>query len=467
MRLKPSCEELRVSFSSIEAFESLRDEPHSFLLDSCIVDGKLGRYSFLGANPFLILRSKGRRVELIQGGKREYFRGNPLLSLQSILNQYQIDPLITLPLPCGGVGYLSYELRHLMERLPSKALDDMNLPDCYLCFYDEMVIFDHMEERTYLASLNLPHQGSHSLKEHLMGSSPTSEEGQSLQFSEAPLQSNFTKEDYIRAIEKAKDYIRAGEIYQVNLSQRFSCELPLPPWELYRRLRMLNPAPFAAYLNFDGATILSSSPERFLKVSGRGVQTRPIKGTRPRGRTIEGDERMAKELLRSSKDRAELVMIVDLERNDLGRVCEYGSVRVTEPVVLERYSTVFHTVATIEGKLKEGKDRIDLLKATFPGGSITGAPKIRSMEIIDELEPTQRGIYTGSIGYLSFDGGMDLNIVIRTIVVKGNKLYFQVGGGIVADSDPEEEYQETLDKAKALIQALSATPKELLRSPIT
>jgi para-aminobenzoate synthetase component 1 len=260
-------------------------------------------------------------------------------------------------------------------------------------------------------------------------------------------------------VENVREYIRAGDIFQVNLSQRFEADLSIPPYELYQRLRKINPAPFASYLDFDGVSVVGASPERFLKVQGDWVETRPIKGTRPRGKSAAEDRALADELLASIKDRAENVMIVDLERNDLGRVCRYGTVRVTELAILETYPTVFHLTSTVKGRLCEDKDRIDLLKATFPGGSITGAPKVRAMEIIDELEPTRRSVYTGSIGYLSFSGEMDLNIVIRTFLVKGGRAYFQVGGGIVYDSEPEAEYVETLDKAKALIQALKLSPQ--------
>lgn len=271
------------------------------------------------------------------------------------------------------------------------------------------------------------------------------------------LDANFTKEEYISAVKKVKGYIASGDVYQVNLSQRFTTNLELPPFELYRCLRKINPSPFAAYLNFGKVTVISSSPERFLHFSSnnRVVHTRPIKGTRPRGKTPAEDSALAKELLSSEKDRAELIMIVDLERNDLSRVCEFGSVFVPELIKVEKHPTVYHLVSTITGRLPVDKSRIDILKASFPGGSITGAPKIRAMEIIDELEPTKRGIYTGSIGYFSFTGNMDLNIVIRTFIVKDNMAYFQVGGGIVSDSDPEGEYYETLDKGKALMEALN------------
>lgn len=269
------------------------------------------------------------------------------------------------------------------------------------------------------------------------------------------LAGGFTHQEYVAAVEKARQYIIAGDIFEVNLSQRFEAELSTTPYELYRRLRQVNPAPFACYLGFDEVSVVSASPERFLRVHGDWVETRPIKGTRPRGKTPEEDEALANELVSSVKDRAENIMIVDLERNDLGRVCRFGTIKVTELAILEVFPTVFHLTSTVEGNFREGKNCIDLLKATFPGGSITGAPKVRAMEIIDELEPTRRSVYTGNIGYLSFNGDLDLNIAIRTFLVKGSKAYFQVGGAVVYDSDPEAEYQETLDKARALINALN------------
>ena len=267
-------------------------------------------------------------------------------------------------------------------------------------------------------------------------------------------ESNFTKDSYIKTIKKAKEYIKAGDIYQVNLSQRFKFTLDVDPFDLYRVLRAINPAPFASFLNFGDVKIISASPERFLKKEGCRIQTRPVKGTRPRGESPSEDNRLKEELLASVKDRAENLMIIDLERNDLGRICEYGSVHVTKFMACEEYATVFHLVSTVEGKLTRNIGAIDCLINCFPGGSITGAPKIRSMEIIEELEPVKRSVYTGSIGYIGFNGNMDTAIAIRTFVIKGKNAYFQVGGGIVYDSDPEKEYMETLDKAKALIEAI-------------
>jgi para-aminobenzoate synthetase component 1 len=345
----------------------------------------------------------------------------------------------------------------------------LQLPECYLAFYDAAVAFDHLENKMYLVSTGLPEQEEsrrqkmaakrlRELKNRVLNRVPVAVSARDAD-SRMVLKSNFSHEGYLQAVATAREYICAGDIFQVNLSQRFETDLGIAPYELYRRLREINPAPFANYFNFDGVSIVGASPERFLRVRGDWVETRPIKGTKPRGKTPEEDKKLAQELLSSAKDRAENVMIVDLERNDIGRVCRYGTVKVTELAILETYPTVFHLTSTVVGRLSQGKNRHDLLKATFPGGSITGAPKVRAMEIIDELEPTRRSVYTGSLGYLSFSGNMDLNIVIRTILVKNGRAYFQVGGAIVYDSEPEAEYLETLDKGRALMQALKLSPE--------
>lgn len=473
MNRYPLIEEIATLLSPPEAFELFYDEPHSFFLDSGMDPRRLGRYSFIGIDPFLVIRSRGNEVSLIWQDKQRVEQGNPFDVLAKLLETYSLDSF-SAPIPFwgGAVGYLSYDLCHFVERLPSTAIDDLELPESYFAFYDTILAFDNLKGNAYIASTGFPElseghrleRARARLKEmkDRISSSPTSIlknthcdiKGQN----EAVLKSNFTPEDYIKAVDRARKYIIAGDIFQVNLSQRFEAELTVPPYELYRRLRQVNPAPFASYLNFDGVTIVGASPERFLRVDNNRVETRPIKGTRPRGKDKVEDAMLAEELISSIKDRAENVMIVDLERNDLGRVCQYDTVKVTELAILETFPTVFHLTSTVVGKLRPDKNRIDLLKATFPGGSITGAPKVRAMEIIDELEPTRRSVYTGAIGYLSFGNNLDLNIVIRTFLVKEGKAYFQVGGGIVYDSNPEAEYKETLDKAKALIQALRLTP---------
>jgi len=444
-----------------EAFEAFCQRPYPFFLDSGAASARLGRFSFLGAEPAAVLSSKGRSIRLVEGDAERRWRGNPFEALRSLLAQHAAPGgspargagAAPIPFTGGAVGYLGYDLCHFIERLRRTAIDDIELPDLHFALYDSVAAYDHETGHWYAASSN-GEEAVARLDECLASAVPD-ERFAGLAASRGPLCLNFTREGYLAAIARAKEYIAAGDIFQVNLSQRFETALAVPPAELYRRLRRANPAPFAAYLSLgDEGAVLSSSPERFLKVAGGHVETRPIKGTRPRGATPAEDQRLAAELLASPKDAAELTMIVDLERNDLGRVCDYGSVVVTEHKALEAYASVFHLVSTVEGRLHEGRDLVDLLKATFPGGSITGAPKVRAMEIIDELEPTQRSVYTGSIGYLGFDDAADLNIAIRTILVRGGRAFAQVGGGIVADSDPAAEYQETLDKGQRLFQAL-------------
>ena len=477
----PLVEEVSSSLTAPQAFDIFKERPFSFFLDSGMDPGKLGRYSFIGSDPFFVLKSRGKEIALLYGDRQETVIGNPFDVLGQMLEKYALDPSPSpIPFIGGAVGYLSYDLCHFIERLPATAIDDLKLPECYLAFYDAIIAFDHLEGRTYIAATGFPEMDDTARMKKaqeridelraMIAELPYSETAPSSKnskkaetpCSEMALSSKlcpkFTHEEYVKAVAAAREYICAGDIFQVNLSQRFEVALPIAPYELYRRLRLINPAPFACYLNFDDVTVASASPERFLRLEGDLVETRPMKGTRPRGKSAEEDEALARELLQSVKDRAENVMIVDLERNDLGRVCRYGTVRVRELWTLERYATVFQLTSTVEGRLRTGKNRIDLLKASFPGGSITGAPKVRAMEIIDELEPTKRSIYTGSLGYLSFDGGMDINIVIRTFLIKDGKAYFQVGGGIVSDSDPEAEYLETLDKARALIEALEFSP---------
>lgn len=460
-------EEIKPSLSLLDLFTQFYQDNRPFLLESGVVSKKMGRYSVMGSSPWLILRSKGSHIQIDQGGRRRYQRGNPFLVVKKLMKKYKLPSLTNGNLPPfvgGAVGYFAYDLKDFVEILPSMTIDDLNLPDCYLGFYDQLVVFDHILDKLFLV-VSCPAAGRREdikLKDKLanlekkLGQNPKlvkkTQVGEIR--SQGRVKSNFTKEDYLKAVKRAREYIYAGDIYQVNLSQRFQAPLPGLSFNLWKVLRQVNPAPFSAYLKFDEVEVVSASMERFLKVERDYVQTRPIKGTRPRCPDPVLDRRLAQELLNSEKDRAENVMIVDLERNDLGRVCQIGSVRVTELTVLEQYASVFHLVSTIEGNLRPGKDNLDLLRACFPGGSITGAPKVRAMEIIEELEPTKRSVYTGSIAYLGFDGYMDSNIVIRTFLVKDRMVYFQVGGGIVADSDPEAEYEETLDKGQGLFKAL-------------
>ncbi|MBC7334096.1 MAG: aminodeoxychorismate synthase component I [Actinobacteria bacterium] len=391
----------------------------------------------------------------------------------------------------GFIGYFSYDLKNFIEVLPSNAFDDINLPIVYLVYFDKLVSYNHMEDIWYYIKNFQAIEGESNFINPLNDTAETAskidEEVNEFKemiyskfcgFEKNPvnlsdlikngiiekylerkidnisLVSNFSRDKYLRAIAVAKNYIHNGDIYQVNLSQRFEGRLGVEPADLYYILRRKNPAPFSAYLSFPEVKVASSSPERFLFLKNKVIHTRPIKGTRPRGKDSREDEKQILALKNSTKDRAELNMIVDLERNDLGKICYYGTVRVREHGTIEKYARVFHSVSTVEGRVKNGVGVVDILKATFPGGSITGAPKIRAMEIIDELEPNVRSIYTGSIGYIGVDFTMDLNIAIRTFIIRGDKFYYSVGGGIVEDSVPEEEYQETLDKGAALLECL-------------
>ncbi len=462
----------------LKIFHNTRTHSKNFFLDSATNNEKTGRYSFIGYDPFLTIMSKGANILTQTDRSITRKTGNPFDELRRLLRDLHTeDSSIPVPFTCGAVGYFAYDLCNFIETLPDTTIDDIEFPEMYFSFYDTIISFDHLENRCFLLTVNVnqySHKSTAKRVDHVLrmirnGLNMPYQEGP--RFNESRIKrkiiSNFSKEHYLRAVERAKQYINAGDIYQVNLSQRFQTQIETSPYEIYKRLRDINPASFSSYLRFDNKHIISSSPERFLSLQNtpdsagkqsdgmvRKIQTRPIKGTRPRSKDEDINKKMREELLSSKKDDAELAMIVDLERNDLGRVCNYNTVKVTENKSLEEHPTVYHLVATVEGELHSRYDAIDLLKATFPGGSITGAPKVRAMQIIDELEPTKRSVYTGAMGYLSFNGNIDLNIAIRTFLVKDDHIFFQVGGGIVADSNPEDEYQETLHKARALIETL-------------
>jgi para-aminobenzoate synthetase component I len=455
--------QIKTNIHPYQLYDKIKDHGPGFLLESQLVNPHFGRYSLIGSDPFLIFKSKGRSIEITHHRKVRKITGDPFDVLKNLACQYQQPRGRNFPFPTSGIiGYFGYDLKNHVEKLPSCAKDDLRLPDCYLGFYDGFVVFDHVQQKVFLTAVSIDRKKAQQKfieQEKWFEASVSDEPTGPLRRKKIKLISNFTKPAYLKAVNKVKAYIAAGDIYQANLSQRFSAKVNLRPYDIYKKLRAINPAPFAAYLNFPEVQVISSSPERFLRISGDNVETRPIKGTRPRGKNKTADQRLARELLNSEKDKAELLMIIDLERNDLGRVCRYHTVHVPELMALEKYATVFHLVSTIRGKLKPGLSHIDCLKACFPGGSITGAPKIRAMEIIEELEPTKRSIYTGATGYIGFNQETDLNIVIRTIIHKNGRVYFQVGGGIVADSEPEKEFEETLVKAKALIKAINGTDK--------
>lgn len=445
----------KLTVDPINFLKALAGRRNCFFLDSSLAFNSLGRYSFLGVDPFYILRTKNQL---------------PFKKLRELLDSYRINAPKNMPPFLGGaVGYLGYDLGVLLEKKIKRSnLRDLEIPGASFCFYNTILIIDNLKRTLDIFAIGFPEKKYH-LQKSLVESNLKKLENLLSQVScykpgakdctnknkTVKLKSNFRKEDYLQAVKKAKLYIKNGDIYQVNLSQRFHAESDSSDIEIYQRLRKLSPSFFSAYFDAGGFRILSSSPERFLKLEDGIVSTRPMKGTRPRGTTGRRDSLLRNQLLASSKDRAELTMIVDLERNDLGRVCKYDSIKVNKLRELEEYNTVFQTTATVSGSLHKNKDRIDLLRASFPGGSITGCPKLRAMEIIEELEPDRRCIYTGSLGYLSFSGNMDFNVLIRTILKRGNNLYFSVGGGIVADSQPEAEYRETLVKAKAMIGAIN------------
>ncbi|MFZ5816594.1 MAG: aminodeoxychorismate synthase component I [Bacillota bacterium] len=447
--------------------EALPPGPGRFLLESGPAGpAEVRRLSFLGAEPFLTLITRGREAYIHEEGRTRIAEGDPLVILQSLLNRCRLEAPADLPgFPGGAVGYLAYDLGRQIERLPALASDDLQLPDIHLSFYDVVLALDHDRGQATLLVAQLDGREAEAMAKARRWAA-------ALKRAAAPedlppvspgrrATSSYTRAEYLAAVRRALAYIGAGDIFQVNLAQRFACPWEGSGWSLYRRLRELNPAPFAAFLEMGSWQVVSGSPERFITVRNGRIETRPIKGTRPRGRTPAEDEANAAELLASEKDAAELVMIVDLQRNDLGRVCQYGSVTVPDLRRLEATPNVWHTVATVEGLLRPGVTAAQILRATFPGGSITGAPKVRAMEIIEELEPVRRGVYTGAIGYIGFDGRMDWNIAIRTAVVREGMAYFYAGGGLVADSEPEAEYQETLAKGSGLARALGVSLHDL------
>jgi para-aminobenzoate synthetase component 1 len=443
------------------------DRPYTMLLLSG-GEADCARFSFLGLDPYLVIRAKGRRIQLTDFQKTYSCDANPFDILEEVLSALKISPMDShLPFYCGAMGYFAYELKNHLEELPRACRDELELPELVMAFPRFVLAYDRIRHKNYLAVTDYQPQvrkGSPSLDKRLEAFQKIiCRPARSLipyQGSATGFYSNFTRQDYLEAVKKVKDYIRQGDVYQVNLSQRFTIPFSGDPFHLFLDLFERNPAPFFAYLNMADHVILSTSPERFIFQHGSYVETRPIKGTRPRGNTTAEDVALKRELTASSKDEAELSMIVDLLRNDLGKVCAPRSVRVSEHKRVETYTNVFHLVSIVEGQLRKEYSQVDLIRALFPGGSITGCPKIRAMEIIEELEPDVRSVYTGGLGYISLHNTMDLNIAIRTAIVKDGRLHFSVGGGIVYDSDEEEEYLETLHKARTLMEFLGGLSEE-------
>lgn len=451
---------------------------NSILFESVKGNECIARYSFIGFEPVFVLKTKNLLTEIISENKIEICNQKPLKILRALLFKYPQKPDDKLPPFQGGfAGMFGYDFVQYFEKLPHNALDDLYIPDAHFMLVDKLIAFDHKLKKSWIIispgvkkffldkNLNRNLDWSeeydasesqiHEIERKISGNRKTLDGSNNKQGKKIDIIYEMTKKEYMDIVKRAKEYIAAGDIFQANLSQRVSAVIEnKETFQIYKILRSINPSPFAAYVDFGSYKIVSSSPERLVRVRNHIIETRPIAGTRPRGKTLNEDEKMRAELLLNEKERAEHIMLIDLERNDIGKVSEYGTVKVNEMMITEDYSHVIHIVSNIKGELVRTKDCFDVVRATFPGGTITGVPKVRCMEIIDELEPVRRGPYTGSIGYISFSGNMDLNIIIRTFVIKNNTAYVQAGAGIVSDSEPEREYFETLKKAEALIKTL-------------
>lgn len=462
----------------VSAFLKIDDTAYSYLLESVESQENVGRYSFLSANPSIVFRSKGRRVDFIRltrngRQKRSYQCPNsPLDEVRVLMAGLRFVPVKGLPRFCGGfIGYVGYDMVRFFEKIPDKNPDELEVPDSVLMLSDTLVIFDHVNRKIKVVANAIlsGHESAASLRRVYNESTRkivrlVRKLHRPLKTSSDPIgptrslkiASNMTKQGFMKAVLRAKEYIKKGDIIQVVLSQRFKTRLRSRPFNIYRSLRAINPSPYMFYLKLDDLTLVGSSPELLVRCEEGVVATRPIAGTRPRGGDEKEDTRLAKELLADQKERAEHLMLVDLGRNDLGRVCRSGSVKVDEFMAVEKYSHVMHIVSHVVGRLKAGKDAWDALTVCFPAGTLSGAPKIRAMEIIDELENVRRGPYGGAIGYFSFSGNLDSCIIIRTIVIKKGQIFMQAGAGLVSDSDPEKEYNETLNKARAMLQAVQS-----------
>lgn len=451
-QLPPLRAELPYQIDSATLFAAIRDLPWAVFLDSAITEGDNARFDIIAADPFITLQTTGQTTTIdYRTADSLNSADDPFLLLQTVLKKYA-QQSTELPFCGGAIGYFSYDLGRRIESLPSLAVDSEQIPEMAVGIYDWAVISDHQQQRCWLVSYGVDpatHQNWSDLINRLQR--PQTTDSTTFKVN-GELRCNMDQQAYQTAFEKIKNYITDGDCYQVNLAKRYEVNAEGDPWIAYQQLRKQNAAPFSAFLNTPQAAVLSSSPERLLRVKNKLVETKPIKGTRPRDlHNAELDRLLARQLQDSLKDRAENVMIVDLLRNDLGKVCTPGSISVPSPFALESFATVHHLVSTITGTLAEDQDAVSLLRACFPGGSITGAPKLRSMEIIEELEPQRRGVYCGSIAFIGFDGNMDSNITIRTLVFSDNRLRFWAGGGIVADSELEAEYQEVADKAAAML----------------
>lgn len=457
--LEPYVKKMSIHLNPYQVLRIFDGDYAPVLLESGTHSDGLGRYSIVCSEPTQTFECKDNHYTLKESNTEYADTGDGLAFLKQLFERKKTSFRGDLPFYGGAVGFFSYDLKDSLENLPVTVKKDLEMPDIWLGFYDWALIHDCLKNTWWMVVsewVEDQHKIAIELEQRLIQKQKDVLDIKiSKRVSKPDFIPNMTQPEYIESIQKVREYIQSGDIYQVNFTQRFKCKLEGTPLDLYGKVRAINPAPFAAYLDTGEHQVVCSSPERFILLKDGLVETRPIKGTRPRGKTEEEDLFNKNELIHSEKDNAELLMIVDLERNDLGRIAQTGTVKVTELFKLETYATVFHLVATVQATLKERLDITDVIRATFPGGSITGAPKIRAMEIIDELEPTQRSLYTGSIGYIGYNGDADLNIVIRTIICKDEDAWFHVGGGIVWDSDPQLEYEESLHKARAQMRGLS------------
>jgi anthranilate synthase component 1 len=450
----------------VSAYLKIRSRsPYAFLFESVVGGEKIGRYSFLGVAPFLIFRSRGSHIEIedVKTGEKREFDGEPIAELRMLLKHYQAADVEGMPRFTGGaVGYVSYDAVRLIERIPESVADDLDLDDVLLLFFDTLLAFDNVTHKIQLIA-NVHTEGDleanyedavsrlDNLAEVLRQPVDASLESGT---SSCEVTSNTSKERYMEVVDLCKEYIVAGDIFQVVPSQRFSMDVTVDSLAIYRALRTVNPSPYMFHVNLGDHQLVGASPELLVRVEDGEVQVRPIAGTRWRGKTEAEDLALGEDLLADEKERAEHIMLVDLGRNDVGRVSKYNTVRVTEQMVIERYSHVMHIVSNVRGELKDDVDALDALFACYPAGTVSGAPKIRAMQVIDEMESTRRGPYAGAVGYIDFSGNMDTCIAIRTVVIKDGKAYVQAGGGVVFDSVPENEYQETVNKATALFRAV-------------
>ncbi len=472
----PVCREVVADLDTpLSLYRKTARGPYTFLLESLEGGERWGRYSIIGMDPLLVFCQRREQVSVIKAGRSDIWQSSldPLDQLQELLSAFSPAPVAGLPAFYGGaVGFLAYDVVKKFESLPDNARDDTGFADALFMVPGLLLVHDNLKNTLVIVAL-VPVAGESDLEgcygrglemidrllEQLQ--TPVNYDPPPADPGKLEISSNVSRDEFVGMVERATEYVRAGDVIQVVLSQRFRCEPEIDSFTLYRALRLVNPSPYLYYLKFDDELLVGSSPELLVRKTGDTVEVRPIAGTRPRGATDEEDRKLAAELLADPKERAEHIMLVDLGRNDVGRIAAYGQVQVDELMTIERYSHVMHLVSHVQGRLREGLDMYDVFRACFPAGTVSGAPKIRAMEIIDELEPSRRGPYAGAVGYFGFSGNMDFAIAIRTVMIKNRRLYFQAGAGIVADSDPQKEYEETLNKAMAIRKALEMAAEGL------